>query len=115
MADRSTWNNYHGWSRTKVYRTLQDAKRRCYDENHPEYCRYGAIGIKISDEFLENPAAWCEYLGNPPDDAPRKWSVDRIDPNGNYERGNIQWATPDKQTRNQKKSRNNTSGETGVT
>lgn len=104
----------HGWSRTKVYRALQDAKARCYNPEHAEFIRYGAIGIKISNEFLNSPEAWCEYLGNPPDNV-QKWSVDRIDAYGNYERGNLRWSLPDKQTRNQKKQSNNTSGVTGVT
>lgn len=105
----------HGYSRTKVYRAWQDAKRRCYNQSHSEYERYGAKGIQISDEFLNNPEAWCEYLGDPPDNTPRKWSVDRIDPTKNYERGNLRWATADIQARNHKKSKNNTSGKTGVT
>lgn len=105
----------HGLSRTKVYRAWQDAKSRCYDQTHKEYERYGAKGIYMSDEFLNNPVAWCDYLGNPPDDTPRKWSVDRIDPNKGYERGNLRWADAGTQARNHKKAKNNTSGETGVT
>lgn len=105
----------HGYSRTKVYRALTDAKSRCYDKNHSEYERYGAKGIYISDEFLNDPKAWCECLGDPPDNTPRKWSIDRIDSTKGYERGNLKWATADIQARNHRKSKNNTSGKTGVT
>ena len=105
----------HGYSRTKVYRAWQDAKLRCYNTWHTEYQRYGAKGIKMSDEFLNNPKAWCEYLGNPPDNTPRKWSVDRIDCTKDYARGNLRWATADIQARNHKRNSNNTSGTTGVT
>ena len=105
----------HGYSRTKEYRAWQDAKQRCYKTEHTEYKRYGAIGITMSDEFINNPKAWCEYVGKAPDNTPRKWSIDRIDCTKGYERGNLRWTTSDIQTRNQKKQRNNTSGETGVT
>lgn len=105
----------HGWSLTKVYQAWSDAKQRCYKKDHKEFHRYGAKGITMSDEFLDNPVAWCEYLGNPPDNEPRKWSVDRIDCTRGYERGNLQWATSAAQARNHKKSSNNTTGFTGVT
>jgi hypothetical protein len=105
----------HGYSRTKAYRAWQDAKARCYNEESTEFIRYGAKGISMSDEFLNNPEAWCEYLGNPPDNTSRKWSVDRIDSCKGYERGNLKWATADTQARNHRKSSNNTSGHTGVT
>lgn len=102
----------HGWSRTKVYRARSDAIRRCYNKKSSEYIRYGARGIRVSEEFLSSPVAWCEYLGNPPDD--RKWSVERIDTDGDYERGNLKWALPAEQVRNRRKNQNNTSGVTGV-
>lgn len=105
----------HGLSYTKTYRALMDAKERCYNPSHKEYERYGAKGITVADEFLNDPKAWCDHLGEPPDYTPRKWSVDRIDPSKGYERGNLRWAQADTQARNHKRMKNNTSGETGVT
>ena len=78
----------HNMSRTKAYQAWSDAKQRCYNENHPEYKRYGGIGIKMSDELRSNPELWCSHLGNPPDNE-IKWSVDRIDTTKNYEIGNL--------------------------
>lgn len=101
----------HGLSKTKEYRAWTDAKRRCYNPEHSEYCRYGAIGITMSDEFVDNPVAFVEYMGK----APKGYSLDRIDPNKGYERGNLRWTDDATQTRNQKKQQNNTSGHTGVT
>ena len=49
----------HGWSRSKVYLARTDAIRRCYNEKSSEYKRYGARGIRVSEEFLASPEAWC--------------------------------------------------------
>lgn len=38
----------------KLMHTLQNMKRRCYDKNDSRYKNYGARGIKICDEWLEN-------------------------------------------------------------
>lgn len=98
----------------KAYSSWCEAKKRCHSPDHHHYKNYGAKDIFMSEEFLNDSIAWCEYLGEPPDDGQR-WSVDRIDGTKGYERGNIRWATPDLQARNLKKSSANTSGVVGVT
>lgn len=103
----------HGFSRSKVYQAWESAKSRCNKITHPEYCRYGAKGINICDEWINNPAGWCEFLGNPPDNN-HKWSVERIDGALGYAPGNVKWELPDKQARNRKMVSCNTSGVNGV-
>jgi len=41
-------------------------------------------------------------------------SLDRINTNGNYEEGNLRWATAKEQAHNRSMQSNNTSGVTGV-
>lgn len=103
----------HGLSKTRAYKCFRHAKERCYDQRHRDYHRYGGAGVTISDEFLNDVVAWCEYLGEPPDEV-ACWTVDRIDWTKGYERGNMRWLELSKQPRNQRKRNTNTSGVTGV-
>lgn len=100
----------HGWSRTREYKAIADAISRCHNEKHPSYYLYGALGISVCDEWRMHKHRFCEYLGKAPDGM----SLDRIDPAGNYEPGNVKWATPSEQVQNRKKVRSNTTGTTGV-
>lgn len=101
----------HGWSQTPEYRAIQDAVGRCHKEDHDSYYLYGAKGISVCDEWGNNLAAFCEYLGKKPS---KEMSLDRIDPTGNYEPGNVKWSTPAEQVRNRKQPKSNTTGFTGV-
>lgn len=104
----------HGMSRisSKVYKAWAKMRERCYNINCKNYKKYGGRGIKINpvfDDFLE----FYKEIGEPPDCTSR-WSIDRIDVNGDYTIGNIRWATDEQQARNKLKFSSNSSGHTGV-
>lgn len=101
----------HGLYHTKAYKAWSYAKTRCYNPNYIDYKNYGGLGIKISEEFLNDPISFCSYVGEPPESG---MSLDRIDPNKDYERGNLRWATPQRQSTNRKKRSDNKTGITGV-
>lgn len=101
----------HGLYHTKAYKAWSYAKTRCYNPKCAEYEKYGKIGIKLSDEFLNDPVAFCEYVGEPTEDG---MSLDRENPNKGYERGNLRWTTPQKQSTNRKMRSDNKTGFTGV-
>lgn len=77
------------------YRIWMKAKQRCENPNDKGYRLYGVRGIEMRLTFKE----FFEYLGPRPS---AKHSVDRINVNGHYERGNIRWATPRQQATNQR-------------
>lgn len=81
---------YHAWS---------DAKARCHTKHHPTYPSYGAKGIRMCSEWQESFEKFLEYIGPRPSKA---YSLDRIDPHGNYEPKNVRWATLKTQARNKK-------------
>lgn len=111
-----TWKekpDYHGLRGTKTYQSWRKIKERCFDENDSNYERYGSKGITMSDEFRSSFQTFYDYIGEPPDDG-KRYSVDRIDNSGNYERGNIRWATDHQQARNKGMQKNNSSGIKGV-
>ena len=105
--------NYHGLQNTKAYKSWCKIKERCFHENCKDYTRYGAKGITMSSEFRESFKVFYDYVGEAPKDG-KRYSIDRIDNTGNYERGNIKWSTYHQQARNKGMQDNNKSGIKGV-
>lgn len=81
------------------YRTWQGMKARCNNPNTKCYPTYGGRGIKVCEEWNDDFEAFYEYIGP----RPEGMSIDRIDVNGNYEPGNVRWATAQQQRNNQRK------------
>lgn len=82
-------------------------KRRCGDPKCRGYPNYGGRGIKLSEEFLSD-VAFVNYAKTLPSyvsPLSRKLTLDRIDPNGDYERGNLRFLTHAEQMRNLQRTR----------
>lgn len=89
----------HSQSYTREYKTWIAIKRRCCDPNNCGYPRYGAVGIKICDKWINDFPAFYADMGPKPTP---KHSIDRKDNDGNYEPGNCRWATTAEQARNKR-------------
>ena len=89
----------HGLYGTKEYNAWIEMKRRCLNPNATSYPWYGARGIKVCDKWLNDPVAFIEYIGKAPG---REYSIDRINNNGDYEPGNVRWATKSQQAKNRR-------------
>lgn len=90
----------HGASYTKEYSSWKSMKVRCLNPKYPKYHMYGGRGITIHQAWIDSFPEFLRYMGY----RPRGTSLDRIDVNGNYEPGNVRWATYKQQARNQQKS-----------
>ena len=100
----------HGDHDSRLYQCWASMKSRC-SENYEQKHYYHDKGVKVCNK-------WNDYVEF------RKWSLengysndltlDRIDSDGNYEPSNCRWATKSEQAANTSKSKNNTSGYTGV-
>ena len=100
--------NYSGMNDTRLYHIWNGMKARCYNAASMNYKYYGGRGIKICDEWKNNKGFEHFYewsMANGYDDS---LSIDRIDPNGNYEPSNCRWVTAVVQANN--KRRNQTYG-----
>ena len=76
-------------------------KSRCYNKNNHKYARYGARGIQVYEPWKNSFEEFYLWLKNNIGLRPGpEYSLDRIDNNGNYEPGNIRWATTLEQIRN---------------
>lgn len=98
-------NTRHGHTsrkqpRTPEYRAWTAMRTRCYNPNYPQYADYGGRGVVVCEQWRNDFAAFYAYLGPRPSAI---HSLDRHpDPVGNYEPGNVRWATPTEQSRNRR-------------
>lgn len=76
---------------------IMSVRQRCQDPNSISYPRYGLRGVEFRFANVREATLWvAENLGRP---KPGQ-SLDRIDPSGHYEPGNLRWATAAEQQRN---------------
>lgn len=91
-----------------MYARYKNMKRRCYRKENDNYYLYGGRGIIVCDRWLEPNGQgfvnFCEDMGPRPGP---EYSIDRINPDGNYEPSNCRWATASEQSKNQRRWKTN--------
>ena len=92
----------HGMVGTRLYRTWQDMKKRCYSPQNKSFHRYGGRGIKVCPEWHDfSPFMnWASANGYRDD-----LTLDRIDSNEDYSPDNCRWATQKVQQNNRRNNR----------
>ena len=98
-ANLGTYHGYkHGLSRTPEYRSWISMIKRCRDPKEIGYKYYGGKGIVVCERWLDF-LCFLEDMGERPSMA---HTLDRRDPNRNYEPGNCRWATKTEQQHNRR-------------
>lgn len=95
------------WS-NPAYVAFMAASQRCNNPNNPGFKNYGGRGIKFLFDSFEQ---FIKEVGPRPDNH----SLDRINNDKHYERGNVRWATRKEQILNRRPVNRNTTGLSGVT
>lgn len=102
VAESNTARARHGMWNSKEYKCWSSMKQRCLNPKVKWFYNYGGRGITICQPWIDSFEAFLADVGKAPD-VPRA-SLDRIDPNGNYEPNNVRWATPREQSNNQRRT-----------
>lgn len=90
------------WRSERLRVLFKGIKRRCYYPKASNYKYYGGKGVRICDEWLNNPKAfqdWCYSNGY--DDT---LTIDRIDTNGDYCPENCRWISKHDNSENTSKT-----------
>lgn len=95
----------HGMFGTKIYSTWSRIVQRCTNPNNARYPDYGGRDIKICADWQESFEAFHLYVARLPHFSEKGYTIDRINNNGDYEPGNVRWATSTEQHRNTRKNR----------
>lgn len=88
----------HGMANSPIYKIWTGMRQRCDNPDRREYPDYGGRGIRVCERW-EDFANFYADMGDRPGP---KYSLDRIDVDGNYEPGNVRWATRSEQNSNKR-------------
>lgn len=88
----------HGRSKSPEFRSWDGAIQRCNNPKNKRYDDYGGRGINVYQPWADSFSAFFAYLGPRPSGT----TLDRINNDGNYEPGNVRWATKKEQYANQR-------------
>jgi hypothetical protein len=96
-------NATHGYARgsqrTPEYRTWRAMLDRCLNQKSTSFPRYGGRGISVCRRWAESFESFLVDVGPRPEGT----SLDRINNDGNYESGNVRWASAKEQANNRRR------------
>ena len=93
------WKN--DW-KSPEYNAWIHLMHRCFNPKDKAFKHYGARGISVCTRWRESFDDFCADMGPRPS---TNFSIDRINPNGNYEPSNCKWSSKIEQANNKQTNR----------
>lgn len=95
-------SNGEAKTRTPEYGCWESMISRCENKNNKYWHNYGGRGIKVCPTWRNSFVTFLSDVGRRPS---REYSLDRINNDGDYEPGNVRWATREQQNQNRRPRR----------
>lgn len=96
-----TTNKTHGLSHTREYHTWQHILDRCLNPRNKSWKYYGGRGIRVCERWRNSFRAFFADMGVKPTNG--RYSIERINNDGNYTPRNCKWATQSEQVSNRRR------------
>lgn len=93
----------HQMSKSDIYAIWKSMRQRCNNSRAAGFENYGGRGIKVFPEWEIRFESFRDYIGPRPS---KGHTLDRINNDGNYEPGNVKWATWQEQHANKRTTTN---------
>lgn len=95
IVSETRWKDSHGRSKDPLYQLWKRIKRRCYDAKTHNYKWYGGRGIGMWEPWRDDAGLFIDWIEQNLGPRPSpKHSINRIDNDGDYEPGNLDWQDP---------------------
>lgn len=95
-------NKKHGKAGKRIYIEWKNMRSRCYNSGNIGYKNYGSRGISVFSLWKDSFEAFYDYVSKLPHFGEKGYTLNRIDNDGNYEPGNVEWSDDVTQANNRR-------------